>query len=439
MLDPKLFRNNLAEVAEKLSRRKMVLDTTYIESLEEQRKKIQAETQALQEHRNSISKQIGQAKGRGEDASQLLEEAGKIGDTQKNKELALEKIQLEWENFLLTLPNLLDESVPDGKDESHNKEVRVWGTPKKFNFNPKDHTALGEASGMMNFEVATKLSGTRFNTLNKGLAKLHRALGQFMLDTHTEKHGYTEMYVPYLVKKECFYGTNQLPKFAEDFFYVHSIKGEDKSQDKSEDISTGRELCLISTAEIPLTNSVRESVLAEADLPIKLTAQTPCFRSEAGSYGRDTRGMIRQHQFEKVELVQIVHPEKSFEALEEITSHAEKILQILELPYRVILLCSGDTGFGATKTYDLEVWLPSQETYREISSCSNCLDFQARRMQTRYKNMQTGKNELVHTLNGSGLAIGRTLVAIMENYQNEDGTITIPAALRPYMNNAELI
>jgi seryl-tRNA synthetase len=435
MLDPKLFRQqlpDLTDLVQKFARRKITLDTAYIQSIEEKRKKIQAETQTLQEHRNAISKKIGQAKAKGEDASALLQEAGSLGDSQKNKELELEKIQREWEDFLLTLPNLLDESVPDGKDESQNLEIRKWGTPKNFSFTPKDHTSLGEASGMMDFETATKLSGSRFSTLNKGLAKLHRALGQFMLDVHTEEHGYTEMYVPYLVKKECFYGTNQLPKFAEDFFYVRSGASDSAS-------ASHEELCLISTAEIPLTNSVRESVLAEQDLPIKLTAQTPCFRSEAGSYGRDTRGMIRQHQFEKVELVQIVHPEKSFEALEILVSHAEKILQKLELPYRVILLCSGDTGFGATKTYDIEVWLPTQQMYREISSCSNCLDFQARRMQTRYKNMNTGKNELVHTLNGSGLAIGRTLVAIMENYQNEDGSITIPAALRPYMGQAELI
>jgi seryl-tRNA synthetase len=428
MLDPKLFRQSLPEVIQKLSRRKLTLDLSMIESLESRRKIIQAETQALQEHRNAISKKIGQAKSRGEDAGLLLEEAGKMGETQREKELALEAVEKEWENFLLMLPNFLDESVPNGTDESHNLEIRRWGTPKILPFQAKDHITLGEGLGMMDFEVAAKLSGARFSTLNRGLSKLHRALGQFMLDIHTEKHGYTEMYVPYLVKKECFYGTGQLPKFEDDFFHIQSLKE-----------STSRELCLISTAEIPLTNSVRESILSEESLPLKLTGQTPCFRSEAGSYGKDTKGMIRQHQFEKVELVQIVHPAKSFEALEELTQHAETILQRLELPYRVMLLCSGDTGFGSTKTYDLEVWLPGQGTYREISSCSNCLDFQARRMQTRFKNSQTGKNEFVHTLNGSGLAIGRTLVAIMENYQREDGRITIPHALRPYMNNAECI
>ena len=428
MLDPKLFRQHLPEVAQKLTRRKMSLDLSLFESMEAKRKKIQAETQTLQEHRNAISKKIGQAKSRGEDASELLKEASLMGDTQREKELELQAIEQELEGILLTIPNLLDESVPDGVDESQNKEVRQWGTPRTFSFTPKDHIVLGETLGMMDFETAAKLSGARFSTLNRGLAKLHRALGQFMLDVHTQEHGYTEMYVPYLVKKECFFGTNQLPKFADDFFYIKDLKE-----------AQSRELCLISTAEIPLTNSVRESVISEDQLPLKLTAQTPCFRSEAGSYGKDTKGLIRQHQFEKVELVHIVHPEKSFEALETLTSHAEKILQKLGLPYRVVLLCSGDTGFGSTKTYDLEVWLPGQQTYREISSCSNCLDFQARRMQTRFKNSKTGKNEWVHTLNGSGLAIGRTLVAIMENYQNEDGSISIPSALRPYMNNAELI
>ncbi len=428
MLDPTLFRQHLHEVSQKLARRKVNLDLPHIETLEARRKKIQSETQALQESRNAISKKIAEAKSRGEDSAALLKEASLMGNTQKEKECELEAVEKAWEDFLLTLPNFLDESVPEGTDETHNVEIRRWGKPKPFAFSPKDHIALGEALGMMDFEIAAKLSGARFNTLNRGLAKLHRALGQFMLDIHTEEHGYREMYVPYLVKKECFYGTSQLPKFAEDFFYIKDLKDHQ-----------ARELCLISTAEIPLTNSVRESVLAEEDLPLKLTAQTPCFRSEAGSYGKDTKGMIRQHQFEKVELVQIVHPDQSFEALESLTRHAETILQKLELPYRVMLLCSGDTGFGSTKTYDLEVWLPGQKTYREISSCSNCLDFQARRMQTRFKNSKTQKNEFVHTLNGSGLAIGRTLVAIMENYQNEDGSVAIPAVLRPYLAQAELI
>lgn len=423
MLDPKLLRTNIAEIAQNLAKRNYTLDVSRFESLEAKRKNMQAETQMLQETRNAKSKSIGQAKAKGEDIAPLLAEVAGLGDELQAKETEFKSLQAEITAFLLETPNLLDESVPAGKDDSENKEIMKWGKPKQYDFDVKDHVELGESNNNMDFETAAKLSGARFVVLRKGIAHMHRALAQFMLDTHTNEHGYTEMYVPYLVKDHCFYGTGQLPKFAEDFF---KMEGD-------------FDLSLISTAEISLTNTARDSIIEANDMPVKLTTQTPCFRSEAGSYGRDTRGMIRQHQFEKVEMVQLVEPAKSMEALEELTSHAEAILQKLELPYRKVLLCTGDIGFTATKTYDLDVWLPSQDTYREISSCSNCLDFQARRMSTRWRNPETGKPEYLHTLNGSGLAVGRTLVAVMENYQNEDGSITIPTVLRPYMGNAESI
>lgn len=418
MLEPKLLRSQLAEVAQQLFRRGYTLDVTRFSTIEERRKAIQIETQRLQEERNAHSKAVGMAKAKGEDIQPILAKANAASQALATLEDELKKIQEEQHALMLQIPNLLDASVPDGADESGNIEVRRHGSPREFSFTPKDHVALGESLGLMDFETASKLSGARFVVLRRELSRLHRALGQFMLDVHTTEHGYQEMYVPYLVKQECFYGTGQLPKFSEDFFH---IAGE-------------HALSLISTAEVPVTNTARDMIFNEKDLPLKMTAHTPCFRSEAGSYGKDTRGMIRQHQFEKVEMVQLAHPNDSFAALEEMTSHAENILKKLGLPYRVMLLCSGDTGFSSAKTYDLEVWLPGQQAYREISSCSNCLDFQARRLQARYRNSETGKPEYLHTLNGSGLAMGRTLVAILENYQNEDGSISIPAVLQPYMN-----
>jgi len=432
MLDINLFRNDLPAVAAGLAKRGLSLDTARFEALERERKDIQTRTQDLQARRNTLSKQIGAAKGKGEDASALLAEVAGIGEQTKRLEGELDRVQGELRDFLLNLPNLTHASVPTGTSSDDNVEVRRWGTPRVFDFPVRDHTDIGEALGLLDFATAAKLSGARFAFLRGGLARLHRALAQFMLDTHTAHHGYTECYTPYIVNAETLVGTTQLPKFEADMF---SVK---KGGVDADDPAAGERLYLISTAEITLTNSVRGEILPAEALPLKLTAHSPCFRSEAGSYGKDTRGMIRQHQFDKVEMVQVVHPEKSYEALEEMTRHAETILQRLELPYRIVTLCTGDIGFAAAKTYDLEVWLPAQNTYREISSCSNCEAFQARRMQARFRNAQ-GKPELVHTLNGSGLAVGRTLVAVLENYQQADGSVMVPEVLKPYMGGLERI
>lgn len=422
MLDINLLRNDVASVAANLAQRGVTLDVARFEALEAARKDIQMRTQELQSRRNAASKQIGIAKGKGEDAAPLLAQIAGLGDEVKRLETDLDRVQGELRDFLLQLPNLSHASTPVGASPDDNAEIRRWGTPPEFQFPPKDHTDIGEGLGLLDFATAAKLSGSRFSFLRGDLARLHRALGQFMLDTHTREHGYTECHTPYIVNADALIGTTQLPKFEADMFAVQ--KGGVEGQ--------GERLYLISTSEITLANSVRDEILAADALPIKLTAHTPCFRSEAGSYGKDTRGMIRQHQFDKVELVHIVHPEKSYDALEELTGHAETILQRLGLPYRVVALCTGDIGFAATKTYDLEVWLPGQNAYREISSCSNTEAFQARRMQARFRNAQ-GKTEFVHTLNGSGLAIGRTLVAVLENYQRSDGSVEVPEALRPYM------
>lgn len=436
MLDINLLRRDLPGVIARLEKRKSpqpFLDVERFQSLEHERKAIQTRTEELQARRNSLSKQIGQLKGKGEDTSAVMAEVGGIGDDLKNSAERLDVIQAELQALLMTLPNLPHDSVPVGADESANVEVRRWGTPRSFDFTPRDHVDLGAPLGL-DFDTGAKLSGSRFSFLRGPIARLHRALAQFMLDTQTEEHGYTECYTPYIVNREILEGTSQLPKFKDQMFWVY--RGEEG--EGGEAVAAGGEQYLISTSEIPLTNTVRESVLAADALPIKLTAHSPCFRSEAGSAGRDTRGMIRQHQFDKVEMVQVVAPEASYDTLEEMTGHAEAILQKLGLPYRVVALCSGDLGFGSTKTYDLEVWLPAQNTYREISSCSNCEAFQARRMQARYKNAQ-GRNELVHTLNGSGLAVGRTLVAVLENCQNADGSITLPEVLRPYFGGQSLL
>ncbi len=429
MLDINLLRKDLAHVVARLEARKTpqaFLDVPRFQSLEAERKAIQTRTEELQAQRNSLSKQIGQLKGKGGDTGALMAQVAGIGDELKTSAERLEAIQADLSEMLMAVPNLPHESVPVGADETGNVEVRRWGTPRAFDFAPRDHVDLGGPLGL-DFDTGARLSGSRFTFLRGPAARLHRALAQFMLDTQTQDHGYTECYTPYIVNREILEGTGQLPKFKEDMFWVS--RGGDETQ---------REQYLISTSEISLTNTVREQVLAESALPIKLTAHSPCFRSEAGSAGRDTRGMIRQHQFDKVEMVQIVHPEKSYEALEQMVGHAEAILRKLELPYRVVTLCTGDMGFGSTKTYDLEVWLPAQNTYREISSCSNCEAFQARRMQARFKNAQ-GKNELVHTLNGSGLAVGRALVAVLENHQQADGSIRVPAALRPYLGGLDTL
>jgi seryl-tRNA synthetase len=428
MLDINLLRNDLAGVAAGLARRGVTLDAARFESLERERKDIQTRTQDLQAKRNALSKEIGIRKKQGADAGALLDEVAGFGAELTRLEGELERVQGALRDFLLFLPNLTHASTPDGRSSDDNVEVRRWGTPRDFDFPVKDHTDLGEALGLIDFGLAAKLSGSRFSFLRGGVARLHRALAQFMLDTHTREHGYTECYTPYIVNAETLVGTTQLPKFETEMFSVKKggVEGE------------GETLYLISTAEITLTNSVRGEIVPAEALPLKLTAHSPCFRSEAGSYGKDTRGMIRQHQFDKVELVQIVHPEQSYAALEELTRHAETILQRLELPYRVMALCTGDIGFASAKTYDLEVWLPAQNTYREISSCSNCEAFQARRMQARFRNAQ-GKPELVHTLNGSGLAVGRTLVAVLENYQRADGSIEVPSALRPYFGGVDTI
>ena len=422
MLDIQQLRTNLDAVAEGLAKRGKPIDFSEFVVLETERKTLQSRTQDLQAQRNSLSKQIGMLKGQGKDAAEVMAQVGAIGEELKASETRLGELLERFNAILAALPNIPDDSVPVGNDEFDNVEVKRWGTPRVFNFPVKDHTDVGESIGQLDFTTAAKISGARFSLLKGGLARLHRALAQFMLDTHTAEHGYTEVYVPYLVNAASLHGTGQLPKFEEDLFKVQ--RGD---QDP---------LYLIPTAEVPVTNIVRDEILAVEALPLKFVSHTPCFRSEAGSGGRDVRGMIRQHQFDKVELVQIVHPEKSAEAHEELTRQAEIILERLELPYRRMALCSGDMGFSAAKTYDLEVWLPAQNTYREISSCSNFGAFQARRMQTRFRN-DKNKNELVHTLNGSGLAVGRTLVAILENFQNADGSVTIPAALRPYMGGLE--
>jgi seryl-tRNA synthetase len=421
MIDINLFRSDLPGVAAGLAKRGIALDSVRFESLEAARKEIQTRAQDLQARRNALSKQIGAAKGKGGDASALMTEVNGLADELRRQEGELENVQAQLRTFLLDLPNLTHPSTPVGKSADDNVEVRRWGTPPEFHFPPKDHTDLGEALGQLDFATAAKMSGARFSFLRGDLARMHRALAQFMLDTHTREHGYTECYTPYIVNAETLVGTTQLPKFEDDMFAVRKGGGD-----------TGDTQYLISTSEITLTNTVREEILPLASLPIKLTAHTPCFRSEAGSYGKDTRGMIRNHQFDKVEMVQVVHPDHSYDALEELTGHAEVILQRLGLPYRVVALCTGDIGFAAAKTYDIEVWLPSQRTYREISSCSNTESFQARRMQARFRNAQ-GKTEYVHTLNGSGLAVGRTLVAVLENYQRGDGSIDVPEVLRPYM------
>jgi len=422
MLDIQQLRTNLDAVAAGLAKRGKPIDFAEFTALEAERKTLQTRTQDLQAQRNSLSKQIGMLKGKGEDASAVMAQVGALGDELKASEARLGELLEKFNAILATLPNIPDDSVPVGADEAGNIEQKRWGTPKAFDFAVKDHTDIGEGLGQLDFATAAKISGARFSLLKGGVARLHRALAQFMLDTHTTQHGYTEVYAPYLVNAASLFGTGQLPKFEEDLFKV--LRGD---QDP---------LYLIPTAEVPVTNIVRDEILAAEVLPLKLVCHTPCFRSEAGSGGRDVRGLIRQHQFEKVELVHLVRPDDSFAALERLTAHAETVLQRLELPYRVIVLCTGDMGFGASKTYDLEVWVPAQNTYREISSVSNCEAFQARRMQARFKTAQ-GKNELVHTLNGSGLAVGRALVAVLENHQNADGSIGIPRALQPYLGGIE--
>jgi seryl-tRNA synthetase len=425
MLDSKLLRSNLQDVADRLASRGYTLDVARIEALEEQRKTVQTRTEALQAERNARSKSIGQAKQRGEDIAPLMADVERMAGELSAGKVELDAIQTELDSILLGIPNLPHESVPVGKDEDDNVEVRRWGTPTAFDFEVKDHVALGEKFGWLDFETAAKLSGARFALLRGPIARLHRALAQFMINLHVNEHGYEEAYTPYLVQAPALQGTGQLPKFEEDLFKI-AREGE-------------ADLYLIPTAEVSLTNIVAGEIVDSKLLPIKFVAHTPCFRSEAGASGRDTRGMIRQHQFDKVEMVQIVEPSTSMEALEGLTANAEKVLQLLGLPYRTLALCTGDMGFSAVKTYDLEVWIPSQDKYREISSCSNCGDFQARRMQARFRNPETGKPELVHTLNGSGLAVGRTLVAVLENYQQADGSIRVPDVLKPYMGGLEVI
>ncbi|MEB8433671.1 serine--tRNA ligase [Cocleimonas sp. KMM 6892] len=420
MLDIKLLRSDIDAVAKQLSRRGFELDVAAFQSLEDQRKTLQMTTQDLQNERNTSSKMIGKAKANGEDIQPLLDEVADLGEKLKAGEQQLSDLQARIDEIVSGIPNILNESVPDGKSEEDNVEIRRWGEPASFDFEVKDHVDLGATNGWMDFESATKLTGSRFVVMRSAMARMHRALIQFMLDTHTTEHGYEEVYVPYIVNSDSLYGTGQLPKFAEDLFKLEGEFGD-------------KDFYLIPTAEVPVTNLVRDEIVDADKLPMQYTAHTPCFRSEAGSYGRDTRGLIRQHQFEKVELLHFVKPEDSDDALERLTRHAEIILEKLELPYRTIVLCAGDTGFSSNKTYDIEVWVPAQETYREISSCSNMKDFQARRMQARFRNPETNKTELLHTLNGSGLAVGRTLVAIVENYQQADGSIKVPEALLPYM------
>jgi seryl-tRNA synthetase len=422
MLDIQLLRKDAALVAERLTARGFAFDAARFDALEAERKTIQTRTQEAQSHRNSMSKQIGMMKGKGEDTTAVMAEVAGLGDELKQLEERLAALQTEINDFLMGVPNLPHESVAPGKDETANVEVSRWGTPRNFDFAVRDHVDIGESLGQLDFAAAVKITGSRFSVMRGGLARLHRALAQFMLDTHTTEHGYTEVYVPYLVNADSMRGTGQLPKFEEDLFHVPRTDAE--------------KLYLIPTAEVPVTNLLRDEIVAAETLPLRFVAHTPCFRSEAGSYGRDTRGMIRQHQFDKVELVQMVRPEDSYAALEALTAHAETILKKLGLPFRKMALCSGDMGFSAAKTYDLEVWLPAQNTYREISSCSNFETFQSRRMQARFRVGQ-GKPELLHTLNGSGLAVGRTLVAVLENYQNADGSVTVPEALRPWMGGIE--
>jgi seryl-tRNA synthetase len=422
VLDPRLLRSDLTGVAAALARRGFVLDVETFAALEEQRKAVQIEADRLRAERNANAKAVGQAKSKGQDAAALMAAGESLGEQLQGVEKQLEAIQAQVSSLQLGLPNILHSSVPDGQDEAANVEVRRWGVPRQFDFTPKDHVALGERIGM-DFEAAGRISGARFVVMTGVLAKLHRALAQFMLDLHTADHRYLETYVPYLVHGTALMGTGQLPKFEQDLFAVRGDPG----------------FYLIPTAEVPLTNLVRDQILPPERLPLKFVAHSPCFRSEAGAAGKDTRGMIRQHQFDKVELVHIVRPESSYLALEELTGHAEAVLKALGLPYRVLALCAGDIGFSAAKTYDLEVWLPSQQRYREISSCSNCESFQARRLQARWRNPVTGKPELVHTLNGSGVAVGRALVAVLENYQQEDGSIAVPTVLAPYMGGATLL
>lgn len=422
MLDPNLLRNDPESVAAAVGRRGIKLDVKQLKSIEQERKNLQVETERLQNERNTRSKAIGQAKAKGEDVQLLLDEVADLGDKLEQSKGKLDAIQQNLREIVLGIPNISHESVPDGADEDHNAEISRWGEPKALDFKPKDHVELGEGNGLMDFETATKIASSRFVIMQGPIARLHRALIQFMLDTHTQEHGYTEINVPYLVNPDSLYGTGQLPKFAEDQFHIEK-----------------QNLYLIPTAEVPVTNVARDEILDGDSLPRRYVCHSPCFRSEAGSYGKDTRGIIRQHQFEKVELVQMVKPEDSWDALEQLTGHAEVILKKLELPYRKVALCAGDLGFSAAKTYDLEVWLPGQGRYREISSCSNFEDFQARRMQARFKTADMKKPALLHTLNGSGLAVGRTLVAVMENYQQADGSIRIPDVLKPYMAGMEII
>ncbi|MGO1501712.1 MAG: serine--tRNA ligase [Marinobacter sp.] len=423
MLDPKLVRNQTEEIARRLAIKNFDFDIAAFEKLEERRRAIQVSTETLQGEQNKKSKSIGKAKAAGEDIQPLLDEVESLKSRKSEAEEELRTLQEELNNFLAGIPNLPDDGVTTGDSEEDNVEVRTWGTPKSFDFEPKDHVELGDALGGLDFETATQLAHSRFAVMRGQVARLHRALAQFMLNLHTDEHGYSETYVPYLVNADALYGTGQLPKFEEDLF---KMQGE-------------HPLYLIPTAEVPVTNLVSNTILDAAELPLKMVCHTPCFRSEAGSYGRDTRGMIRQHQFDKVELVQVVRPEDSDAALEALTGHAEKVLQLLELPYRLVALCGGDMGFSAAKTYDFEVWLPGQNKFREISSCSNTRDFQARRMSARWRNPETGKPEPVHTLNGSGLAVGRALVAVMENYQQADGSILVPRVLKPYMGGVERI
>lgn len=421
MLDPKLIRFDLNSVAEQLKKRHFELDVAALEILESKRKAFQVETESFQNERNTRSKSIGKAKAAGEDIQPLLDEVAGLGEKLDSVKSELAVVQQQIDEIIMGIPNLLHDSVPEGKSEDDNVEIRRWGEPKSFEFEVKDHVDLGAVNGWLDFETASKLTGSRYVVMHGQMAKLHRALIQFMLDVHTIEHGYTEVYVPYIVNSDSLRGTGQLPKFEEDLFCVDKEAGQ----------------YLIPTAEVPVTNIARDEIFDASMLPLKLTSHTPCFRSEAGSYGKDTRGMIRQHQFDKVEMVQMVAADKAWDALEELTLHAETILQKLDLPYRTVVLCSGDVGFSAAKTYDLEVWLPGQQTYREISSCSCFGDFQARRMQARWRNPETGKPELLNTVNGSGLAIGRTLVAVMENYQQADGSILIPDVLKPYMGGLE--